>query len=431
MSISTFNTIIPNINTINANTLRFGFFDGTTQWFHIVNIKIINDKNEDIAPSCVFTPTSTSVAYQSPGDLKTILTDNNEATFSHSELKSNSYIKVEFGKTVPIKQILVENRNDSDINRDRIKNAQFRLYDAADKIVYESDKITVGNKFYYLNMNSKVVNAGLPFIGDAMKAIADAKATMNAFINKAADVKIASDKKVAATMDSLISKAVDIKIVNDQKVAATLKAVDDSKVVADLKAAAIDAIKPSTQVRDAVVVGAIKAEMGNGKTSAAAVIAAAADAIKPATDMRDNALIKSINDNMSSSSITVSANTVLNAVKESVKESTEKRDKDLAKAINDVMSKPGKTADDVANAAQDSLSASTEKRDEGISSSIDSALPVTPPPTPSTSVDLPPPSTSVGIDPVYFFASIVVCILLYFIFKPAEAAAPQPAAPQP
>lgn len=420
MSISTFNTIIPNINTINANTLRFGFFDGTTQWFHIVNIKIINDKNEDIAPSCVFTPTSTSVAYQSPGDLKTILTDNNEATFSHSELKSNSYIKVEFGKTVPIKQILVENRNNSDINRDRIKNAQFRLYDAADKIVYESDKITVGSKFYYLNMNSKVVNAGLPFIGDAMKAIADARATMNALINNAADVKIASDKKVAATMDSLISKAADIKIVNDQKVAATLKAVDDSKVVADLKAAAIDAIKPSTQVRDAVVVGAIKAEMGNGKTSAAAVIAAAADAIKPATDMRDNALIKSINDT-----------TVLNAVKESVKESTEKRDKDLAKAINDVMSKPGKTADDVANAAVDSLSASTEKRDEGISSSIDSALPVTPPPTPSTSVDLPPPSTSVGIDPIYIFAAIVVCILLYFIFKPAEAAAPQPAAPQP
>ena len=154
-------------NTINADTLRVGFFDGTTQWFHLVNIKIINSENVDIAPSCTFTPTSTSTAFQSPGVLRTILTDNIESTFSHSELLSNTHIKIDFGKTTAIKQIIVENRTNNDTNRDRIKNAQFKLYDAAGNTVYESDKITAGSKFYHVNVNSKAVNTGLPSIVNA------------------------------------------------------------------------------------------------------------------------------------------------------------------------------------------------------------------------------------------------------------------------
>ena len=381
-------------NTVNANVLRFGFFDGTTNWLHIVNIKIMNDKNEDIAPSCVFTPTSTSVAYQSPGDLKTILTDNMETTFSHSELKPNTYIKVDFGKTVAVKQILIENRFNTIPNSERIKNTQFRLYDAADKIVYESDKITVGSKFYYLNMNSTVVNAGLPFIGDAMKAIADAQATMTKIIKTAADVKMETDKKVADT----------------------LKAVEDAKVIADTKAAAIEAIKPATEIRNVVVADAINAAIESGNTSPAAVIAAATDAMKPITVIRDNLLEKSIQDTLQSSTSTVSPVEVIDGVKESVKESTEKRDEDLAKKITDVMSTPGTTTDDIVKAAVDSLNTYTEKRDESITSSLNSTLPVVTPPAETDPV-------------VYLIGGAIVVGAIYFIFfhnKPAAQPAPAP-----
>ena len=392
-TISTFNTIIPNINTINANTLRFGFFDGTTNWLNIVNIKILNDKNEDIAPSCVFTPTSTSVAFQSPGDLKTILTDNQETTFSHSELKQNTYIKVDFGKTVAVKQILIENRFDTIPNSERIKNAQFRLYDAADKMVYESDKITVGSKFYYLNMNSKVVNAGIPFIGNAMKAIADAQAVMNKIIKSAADVKIKTDKKVADT----------------------LKAVADAKVIADTKAAAIEAIKPATEIRNVVVADAITTAIQSGNKSPAAVIAAAKDAMTPITVISDNLLEKTIVDSIQASTSNVSPVEVINAVKESVKESTEKRDEDLAKKITDVMSKPGVTTDDIVKAAEDSLNTSTETRDESITSSLDSTLPVVPPPAEE-------------VNPVVLFiGGAIVVGAIYFIFFHKPAAQPAPA----
>ena len=383
-------------NTVNANVLRFGFFDGTTNWLHIVNIKILNDKNEDIAPSSVFTATSTSVAYQSPGNLKTILTDNQESTFSHSELMPNTYIKVDFGKTVAVKQILIENRFNAIPNSERIKNAQFRLYDAADKIVYESNKITVGSKFYYLNMNSKVVNAGLPFIGDAMKAIADAQASMTKMINTAVDVKLETDKKVADT----------------------LKAVADAKVIADTKAAAIEAIKPATEIRNVVVADAITTAIESGNTSPAAVIAAATDAMKPITVIRDNLLEKTIVDSIQASTSDVSPVEVIDAVKESVKESTEKRNEDLAKKITDVMSTPGVTTDDIVKAAEDSLNTSTEKRDESITSSLDSALPVVPPPADETN------------PVVYLVVGLVVVGALYYIFKPATPAA-DPAAPKP
>lgn len=383
------NTGLPSI--VNANILRFGFFDGTTQWLNVVNIKIINENNEDIAPSCIFTPTSTSVEYQSPGTLKEILTDNKDTTFSHSKLERNTYIKVEFGKTVPIKQILIENRNNSDVNRDRIKNVQFRLYDPTDKIVYESDKITVGSKFYFVNVNSKAVSAGLPLIGDAMKMIANAKATMDAMIQKAADVKVAADAKIAATV----------------------KALDESKVVADTKAAVVDAIKPADEVRNAAVANAIVSTLEKGKTTPAAVIAAVNDAMIPATGMRNDALVASIKDNVTSTSSSVPVDAVIDAVQESVKEATEKRDENLASTIDTVMTTPGKSVDDVVNAAIDSLNTSTEKRDDVVTDTIGSALPV----------DAPPAS---DIDPmILVFGGICVVAAIYFIFfdKPAAPAA--------
>jgi hypothetical protein len=384
-------------NTVNANVLRFGFFDGTTNWLHIVNIKILNDKNEDIAPFSVFTPTSTSVAYQTPGDLKKILTDNQETTFSHSELMPNTHIKVDFGKTVAVKQILIENRFNSIPNSERIKNAQFRLYDAADKIVYESDKITVGSKFYYLNMNSKVVNAGLPFIGDAMKAIADAQATMKDIIKKAADVKMEKDKKVADTLNAVLG----------------------AKVIADTKAAAIESIKPATEIRNVVVADAITTAIESGNTSPAAVIAAAKDAMTPITVIRDNLLEKTIGDTLQASTSNVSPVEVINAVKESVKESTEKRDQDLEKKITDIMSTPGVTTDDIVKAAEDSLSTSTEARDKNISNTLDSALPVV----------VPPPAEATH-PVVYLVVGLVVVGVIYYIFKPA-APATAPGAPEP
>ena len=383
-------TGLPSI--VNANILRFGFFDGTTQWLHVVNIKIINENNEDIAPSCIFTPTSTSVENQSPGTLKEILTDNKDTTFSHSKLERNTYIKVDFGKTVPIKQILIENRNNSDVNRDRIKNVQFKLYDPADKIVYESDKITIGNKFYFVNVNSKAVSAGLPLIGGVMKMIADTKATMDAMIQKAADVKVAADAKIAATV----------------------KALDKSKVVADTKAAVIDAIKPAAEVRNAAVADAIVATLESGKRTPAAVIAAATDAIKPATEMRNDALVASIKDNVTSTSSSVPVDTVIDAVEKSVNESTEKRDENLASTINTVMTTPGKSVDDVVNAAIDSLNTSAEKRDEVVTDTIVSTLPV----------DAPPAS---DIDPMVIGGGILLAgIVVYFVFfnKPAAPAAP-------
>ena len=264
------NTGLPSI--VNANILRFGFFDGTTQWLNVVNIKIINENNEDIAPSCIFTPTSTSVEYQSPGTLKEILTDNKDTTFSHSELKQNNYIKVDFGKTVPIKQILIENRNNSDVNRDRIKNVQFKLYDPADKIVYESDKITIGNKFYFVNVNSKAVSAGLPLIGGVMKMIADTKATMDAMIQKAADVKVAADAKIAATV----------------------KALDKSKVVADTKAAVEKSVNESTEKRDENLASTINTVMTTPGKSVDDVVNAAIDSLNTSAEKRDEVVTDTI-----------------------------------------------------------------------------------------------------------------------------------------
>jgi len=384
------NTGLPSI--VNANILRFGFFDGTTQWLHLVNIKIIDENNQDIAPSSIFTPTSTSVAYQSPGTLKDILTDNKETTFSHSELKQNSYIKVDFGKTVPIKQILIENRANSDSNRDRIKNVQFRLYDPADKIVYESDKITIGSKFYNINVNSKAVTPGLPLIGDAMKLIADAQASMNAMIQKAADAKVAADAQIAKT----------------------LKAVDEAKVVADTKAAIVEATKPIAEVRNAAVADAIVTTLQSGNTSPSAVIAAATDAMKPVTQMRDAAVENSIKDTVTTTASAVAADKVIDAVQETSNEATEKRDEDLAKTIDTAMSTPGKSVDDVVNAALDTLNTSSEQRNEKVSDVVSVALPVATPP-------------AADIDPMIIVgAVVVVAAVFYFVFsnKPAAPAAP-------
>jgi hypothetical protein len=146
---------------IQATRLRFGFLDQTTQFFHISNIKIINSYGEDIMlkTGTKVTPTSTYVG-QSPGDLKTILTDNDPNTFSHSELKSTQYIKVDFDKPHTIVQIIMNNRPTSS---DRIINVQFRLSNDAisnDQTVYESDKITVDSPYYYLSPPNKTIYTG-------------------------------------------------------------------------------------------------------------------------------------------------------------------------------------------------------------------------------------------------------------------------------
>jgi sporulation protein YlmC with PRC-barrel domain len=146
---------------INAKLLRFGFFDGRTQLLHLCNIKIINANDVDIAKSCTFTLFSPHPS-QSPGQLRDILVDSNAKTFCHSQLKPNQYLKIDFGKVVSIKQIIIENRSENLTIQDRILNAQFRLYDEDDIAIFKSDKISVANQYYYIQGNQKKVITGQP-----------------------------------------------------------------------------------------------------------------------------------------------------------------------------------------------------------------------------------------------------------------------------
>lgn len=116
---------------INAKILRLGFFDGSKQFFHICNIKIITSTGLEIQKACNFSLTST--AYQSPGQLKHILVDNITNSFCHSSNGANEYLVVDFLKEYTIKEIIIENRNNDNGVRDRIINAQFRLYNIIEK----------------------------------------------------------------------------------------------------------------------------------------------------------------------------------------------------------------------------------------------------------------------------------------------------------
>jgi hypothetical protein len=149
-------------NRIDAKSLRFGFFDSSIQWLHICNIKIINTNDVDIAKSCTFTLYLADPTYQSPGQLRDILVDSNAKTFCHSALLPNQYLKIDFGKVVSIKQIIIENRSENATNLNRIINAQFRLYDEDDIAIYKSDKINVGNQYYYIEGSNSKVNSGQP-----------------------------------------------------------------------------------------------------------------------------------------------------------------------------------------------------------------------------------------------------------------------------
>ena len=159
---------------IQATRLRFGFLDATIQFLHINNIKIINSFGEDIMLNVgtTVTPNSTSVTYQSPGDIKTILTDNNATTFSHSEL-TRAYIKIDFDKSHTVSQIIMENRTGQ--NSVRILNAQFRLYNdelVNDIMVYESNKITVDSPLYYLLPGDNTIFTGTaPIMAMASKPL--------------------------------------------------------------------------------------------------------------------------------------------------------------------------------------------------------------------------------------------------------------------
>ena len=162
---------------INAQILRLGFFDGSKQYFHICSIKIINSNDVDISKSCKFSQTTPkppanetlTQQSQSAGQLKDILVDLESKSFCHTTNDTNQYLVIDFLKMVSIKQIIIENRNESNGIRDRIINAQFKLYDAADKIVYESSKIKVGNQFYYINGTEKTFNdASKIYTGDVI-----------------------------------------------------------------------------------------------------------------------------------------------------------------------------------------------------------------------------------------------------------------------
>ena len=145
---------------INAKILRLGFFDGSKQFFHICNIKIVTSTGLEIQKACTFSLTNT--AYQSAGQLKHILVDDITNSYCHSSNNANEYLVVDFLKEYTIKEIIIENRNNDNGVRDRIINAQFRLYDTKDKMIWESDKIKVGNQFYYVRPQDKTVYTGQP-----------------------------------------------------------------------------------------------------------------------------------------------------------------------------------------------------------------------------------------------------------------------------
>ena len=102
----------PNKDILNfhyAKKLRFGFFEGQKEFLHISSIRILNDKYLDITPYCTFSATSN----YTNSDLKTVLTDQESPTFSHTNNGVNEYILIEFPETEAIVNVIVENRADA------------------------------------------------------------------------------------------------------------------------------------------------------------------------------------------------------------------------------------------------------------------------------------------------------------------------------
>jgi hypothetical protein len=95
--------------------------------------------------------------------LRDILIDaTSTPSFCHTNNGLNEYLVIDFLKVYSIKEIVIENRYDTNAVRDRIINAQFRLYDDKDKVIYESNKIKVGSQFYYIRGDDKTVYTGQP-----------------------------------------------------------------------------------------------------------------------------------------------------------------------------------------------------------------------------------------------------------------------------
>lgn len=140
---------------INAQRLRFGFFDNNKQFLHISNIRIKTANNMEIQKICKYSQTSTYSAQY--GQLRDILVDTTStSTFCHTNDGTNEYITVDFQMSYPITQIIIENRSDATTQavKDRIFGARFKLYDTADKLIYTSDPIKVSSQFYYINTSS-------------------------------------------------------------------------------------------------------------------------------------------------------------------------------------------------------------------------------------------------------------------------------------
>lgn len=140
---------------INAKILRFGFFDNNKQFLHISNLRIKTANNMEIQKICKYSQTSTYANQY--GQLRDILVDTTStSTFCHTNNGANEYIVVDFLKSYPITQIIIENRSDNTTKdvKDRIFGARFKLYDTADKLIYTSDPIKVSSQFYYINTSS-------------------------------------------------------------------------------------------------------------------------------------------------------------------------------------------------------------------------------------------------------------------------------------
>jgi hypothetical protein len=140
---------------INAQRLRFGFFDNNKQYLHITNLRIKTANNMEIQKICKYSQTSTWGSQV--GQLRDILVDSTSLpTFCHTNNGPNEHITVDFQKSYPITQIIIENRSDNTTKevKDRIFGARFKLYDTSDKLIYTSDPIKESSQFYYINTSS-------------------------------------------------------------------------------------------------------------------------------------------------------------------------------------------------------------------------------------------------------------------------------------
>jgi hypothetical protein len=300
----------PDVNkeSVTGRKLRIGFFDsGKKQFLHLASIRIINTANLDIAKDSTFTQTSYWPGYGTESDLKSRLIDQDIKTFNHTSNEANQYLTIDFGKNESIKHIIVENR---DSQYARLLDAQVKLYDENDKVVFISDKVTTSEQYYLLNLPSRSFVPSL-IVGAiilTINALVAAATMINDAKKKAEEAKILADKAKAET-DAKNAEAARIKAEADAaalaaveaqmkaeadalaaKTAAEKKAADEKKAIADKEAADALAIqKAADEVKAQAELQAKAAEDAKKAAEAQIKVAEEKEKLKKAQEAKEAA----------------------------------------------------------------------------------------------------------------------------------------------